>query len=47
MSVCEITSGDLGALLELYTYLHDNPIPETDEKLVLLWESIVAMMSLR
>lgn len=42
MSVREIVRDDLDALLELYTYLHDNPIPETSESLASLWESILA-----
>lgn len=42
MSVREIVRDDLDALLELYTYLHDNPIPETDGSLASLWESILA-----
>ena len=33
---------DLEGLLELYTYLHDNPIPEKDERLSKLWERIMS-----
>ncbi|MGN1106248.1 MAG: GNAT family N-acetyltransferase, partial [Huintestinicola sp.] len=32
---------DLEGLLELYTYLHDNPIPEKDKGLVELWDRIM------
>lgn len=32
---------DLDGLLELYTYLHDNPIPEKDCRLSSLWEGIM------
>jgi Acetyltransferases len=33
--------GDLNALLQLYTQLHDNKFPETDENLLTLWEDIL------
>lgn len=38
----EICRDDLDGLLELYTQLHDNPIPEKTAELDLLWESIFA-----
>jgi len=36
----EIKAEDLTALLQLYTQLHDNPIPESTEALLCLWEKI-------
>lgn len=38
----EITKQDLNGLLELYTYLHDNPIPEMSAELTALWERIIS-----
>ena len=38
----EAVSSDIDGLLELYTYLHGNPIPEKDEKLSALWEKIMS-----
>ena len=37
----EITKGDLGGLLSLYTQLHDNPLPEQSEELRKLWQQII------
>lgn len=38
----EITSDDFDGLMNLYTQLHDNPIPEKSESNVKLWESVIA-----
>ncbi|MBQ8196397.1 MAG: GNAT family N-acetyltransferase [Oscillospiraceae bacterium] len=38
----EITKQDLNGLLELYTYLHDNPIPEMSSELTAIWERIIS-----
>lgn len=38
----EITPIDLTGLLQLYTQLHDNPMPEETEELYALWEGILA-----
>lgn len=38
----EINHGDLQGLLELYTQLHDNPIPNQDDTLKAIWEQITA-----
>lgn len=37
----EITPSDLQDLLQLYTQLHDNPIPEDTEELQTLWQTIL------
>ncbi len=37
----EITPSDLQGLLQLYTQLHDNPIPEDTEELQTLWQTIL------
>jgi ribosomal protein S18 acetylase RimI-like enzyme len=37
----EIKKDDLNGLLELYRQLHDNPMPEENEKLVSLWDRII------
>ena len=37
----EITGQDLEGLLQLYTQLHDNPLPEKDKSLYGLWERIL------
>lgn len=42
MTIREIHSDELNGLLELYTHLHGNPIPESSEKLTMLWEKICA-----
>lgn len=38
----EITENDLDGLLQLYTQLHDNPIPKKTAGLSELWEKILA-----
>lgn len=38
----EITPNDLDGLLQLYTQLHGNPIPEKTAELSALWEKILA-----
>lgn len=40
--VREIRGDDLGGLLELYTHLHGNPIPQKTAELSALWEKILA-----
>lgn len=42
MEIREVTEQDLKGLLELYTQLHDNRMPEFDNKLELLWNQILA-----
>ena len=42
MKIREAKEEDLIGLLELYTQLHDNPMPIQDEKLMPLWESILS-----
>jgi GNAT superfamily N-acetyltransferase len=37
----EINSDDLSGLLKLYKYLHDNPFPELDSRVLGVWESIL------
>ena len=37
----EANAGDLSGLLQLYTWLHDNPIPEDSPSLAALWERIL------
>ncbi|MGN0596774.1 MAG: GNAT family N-acetyltransferase [Ruminiclostridium sp.] len=37
----EITKEDFGGLMMLYTQLHDNPIPQENEELSKLWQSII------
>lgn len=41
MEIREAKREDLQGLLELYTYLHDNPIPEEQEHLLSLWNDIL------
>ncbi|WFR58693.1 GNAT family N-acetyltransferase [Anaerocolumna sp. AGMB13025] len=38
----EIKYDDLKGLLQLYRQLHDNPLPEEDDKLLSLWDRILA-----
>lgn len=38
----EAEYSDLDGLLELYTFLHDNPIPEKDKSLADLWDRIMS-----
>ncbi len=40
MNIREICSSDLEELLNLYTHLHGNPIPEKNDELSILWENI-------
>lgn len=40
--VREICRDDLDGLLELYTHLHDNPVPQKTAELSELWEEILA-----
>jgi hypothetical protein len=40
MVITEIQKDDLEGLLELYTQLHDNPMPTIDENISGLWQSI-------
>ena len=42
MLIREIVNTDLWGLLELYTQLHDNPVPENSEYLTTLWNNILA-----
>ncbi len=37
----EVTENDLGGLLNLYTHLHDNLVPNESNELTSLWESIL------
>jgi ribosomal protein S18 acetylase RimI-like enzyme len=41
MVITEIQENDLEGLLELYTQLHDNPMPTIDENINALWQSIL------
>lgn len=41
MEIREVTEQDLDGLLELYTQLHDNSIPDSNEKLSTLWKHIL------
>ena len=38
----EIMRNDLRGLLELYTYLHEKEVPEIDDKVLGIWETILA-----
>ena len=40
-SVREAAPGDLPDLLRLYTHLHDNPVPEIDAGIKILWTEIL------
>ncbi len=42
MLIREAMKEDLIGLLELYTQLHDNPMPVQDEKLMSLWDNILS-----
>lgn len=37
----EITEKDFDALMQLYTHLHDNPVPEKCDKVAAVWERIL------
>ncbi|HWR23124.1 MAG TPA: GNAT family N-acetyltransferase [Feifaniaceae bacterium] len=41
MQIREAAQEDLIGLLELYTHLHGNPMPEPDEKLRQVWDGIL------
>jgi ribosomal protein S18 acetylase RimI-like enzyme len=41
MLIREATKEDLFSLLNLYTHLHDSPIPENDDSLTSLWTEIL------
>ena len=41
MNVREAEPGDLSSLLELYTHLNDNPMPDTDERVKNIWKNIL------
>ena len=38
----EITEADFDGLMTLYMQLHDNPFPEKDERVIALWQRILA-----
>lgn len=38
----EIISSDFNGLMKLYMQLHDNPFPEKDERVMSIWETILA-----
>lgn len=38
----ELTADDLWGLMELYTQLHNNPIPEDSEQLRKLWNNVMS-----
>lgn len=42
MRIREAREEDLTGLLELYTQLHDNPMPIQNDKLISLWRTILA-----
>ena len=37
----ELNPADLDGLMELYTHLHDNPIPDKSDDLLSLWDRII------
>lgn len=41
MIIRELESTDLPGILELYTHLHDNPLPKVDEHMRSLWSEII------
>lgn len=41
MEIREAVKSDLNGLLKLYTYLHDNPLPETDNRITKIWDKII------
>jgi len=41
LEIREIQAADLNQLLVLYTYLHNNPMPEIDNGIRKLWEKIL------
>jgi ribosomal protein S18 acetylase RimI-like enzyme len=38
----EITAADFDGLMRLYMQLHDNPFPEKDERVMSVWQSVLA-----
>lgn len=38
----ELTAADFDGLMELYTHLHDNPMPERREEVMAVWEQIIS-----
>lgn len=40
MQIKEAEKHDLTCLLELYTHLHDNPMPEINDRIVSIWDRI-------
>lgn len=42
MIIREVNEADLSGLLQLYTYLHDNPVPEYTDRLKSLWRDILS-----
>lgn len=38
----EITDGDFDGLMKLYTQLHDNPLPDKSERVMGIWQQILA-----
>lgn len=41
MNIREITEQDFDGLMQLYTQLHDNPLPERTPQLAALWQRIL------
>ena len=41
MIIREIQHNDLAQLLELYSFLHDNPIPQIDDEVEEIWNGII------
>lgn len=42
MEIREIRDDDFTLLMELYTHLHENEIPEKDERINQIWQSIIS-----
>ncbi len=38
----ELTANDFDGLMQLYTHLHDNPIPDKTDKVVEIWNRILS-----
>lgn len=38
----EIADGDFDGLMKLYTQLHDNPLPDKSERVMRIWQQILA-----
>ncbi len=41
MKIREVNEADLEGVLQLYTYLHNNRLPENSEELIKLWNDIL------